>query len=712
LLQKDFTEDMLREQYGLLPVIATTLSKAIAVTFVEKREQEKQEKLQEKLASLPDVTHDDYVTTLCQTFPDTFPTLDNHKVNDALKKCDQIWKLVEANKALGTLDSLTDGKFNDVPFVSMMRPGTVNRFTFNAGTVKTLCRKKYLPSLLIKLAEHDKVFVWGNKGTGKSHLMNTIAFLKFSEHVQDKTKPRVLWFPHLGVVASEPGYEVFNALLLAFFDDAVALSTIAKIGEDFENLKAFARQQNLLLFADNHNCIDETQKQAKQYGSEENRKKVDTFVKSFNGRTGFCASANQHSVDIAKDKQNGFKKFAVFGGFDQDEIKVFGTCLFTQIGDLDEKFENAKNDCEQNPTDQQKQEAFEEVANHAVRWQSVVSADNSTVLQEGLHDATGGVALDVNNFLTEYVKEENFCNFDEFLAKWKVEMAEEIKGNLKKFFRHLSKNSAVDAWQFLYFGALTEKLSEKADHTLVDCSYFYPVDNDGDFNFNLLTPTSAVVSRVALELWLDRQNEKNDSDWRKTLVKLKVGRLNPSLKGFIDEKIVLVILSKKFSFQLHTTGKKRNGNAKNMVIPELQVADTMNFGGQWSNTIDPPLLSNLEPLVQALGQGTCLQIDPDLWNYASADSILVVNNKDDPVTKIIVEIQVTYEEPTNKKKADKTMKFFTTDHWKKFAPKPHKQWEKLVLWISESSRLPVNDDIYQAHLSFKEVFALGGIPYP
>jgi hypothetical protein len=77
-------------------------------------------------------------------------------------------------------------------------------------------------------------------------------------------------------------------------------------------------------------------------------------------------------------------------------------------------------------------------------------------------------------------------------------------------------------------------------------------------------------------------------------------------------------------------------------------------------------------------------------------------------------VQVTYEElKTNSEKVQNTERFFNSDHWKKFSFPPYNSWHKAILWISKRKELPIlaNKEVYQTHLSFAEVFKIGGIPF-
>ena len=89
----------------------------------------------------------------------------------------------------------------------------------------------------------------------------------------------------------------------------------------------------------------------------------------------------------------------------------------------------------------------------------------------------------------------------------------------------------------------------------------------------------------------------------------------------------------------------------------------------------PPVVSNLET---ELSGDRCLHFVPDLWTYASADSVLVLCNTQQ---KVIVAVQVTYEVPSNKEKARKTSLFFDTNHWQKFILPPDEEWTKVILRV-------------------------------
>jgi len=99
----------------------------------------------------------------------------------------------------------------------------------------------------------------------------------------------------------------------------------------------------------------------------------------------------------------------------------------------------------------------------------------------------------------------------------------------------------------------------------------------------------------------------------------------------------------------------------------------------------------------------CIQFNPALWNYASIDSVIV------KLERVMIAVQVTKESPAKPNKAVKTVKFFRTRHWEKFAFSPEAAWEHHILWISDIDALPTHKNISHHRMSFKDIFALGGI---
>ena len=327
----------------------------------------------------------------------------------------------------------------------------------------------------------------------------------------------------------------------------------------------------------------------------------------------------------------------------------------------------------------------------------------------------GGVALDVNALVKSYIHKLNGNNadFSMHLFDWKQKKAKEIRDHIEDFFSKLVKarftdKEMNDAWSFLRAGAVSEP-TKIAPHQKVDCVYFYPSERDGAFDWGHLQATSNVVRVVALDMWAQHKDNESKVNWQETLIDLLAGRLvNPSVAGFIDEKIAISIIS-HVGFKVIAVRPVRPTS----LVLDVKVGKVITFEGQWadSSSRPSPVLLDLQQQVMNLSREfKSLQFNPELWNYASADSVVVLYSE---AQKAIVEIQVTYEEPSNKRKALKTALFFDSNHWQKFAFVPDDQWSKVILWISSSNKLPKldNTNIFQAHLSFKDIFDLGKIPY-
>jgi hypothetical protein len=187
---------------------------------------------------------------------------------------------------------------------------------FKDGCVVTLCRDK-LKSIREATDAKKSVFVCGNAGGGKSHLMNTLASSSSSSASTSWIRPsfRVLWLPHLGKFAETLGETLRDALTLAFFDSPKDLKDIffteldADSKPSFGRLECWASSRPLLLFANNHNAIDEQSRT----GTPDARTTARTFVSTFScwqKRVVFCASANQRSVKLAANTQDGIWKVA------------------------------------------------------------------------------------------------------------------------------------------------------------------------------------------------------------------------------------------------------------------------------------------------------------------------------------------------------------------------------------------------------------------
>jgi hypothetical protein len=631
-----------------------------------------------------------------------------------LEQCAVIWRLVEANKTWG-IDALSDGTVRNIPFVSMTKPAALSqRFTFteNNTCVDTLCRKK-LDDLVAVAEVKDRVFVWGTSGGGKSHLMNTFAFYKFLQHHLAPDKPRILWLPDLNEFARNPTLVLFHALLLACFDSPSLLAQLCCISTNFEQLQAFAFQCQLDLIADNHNVLHKNSKKGSATITQ--REHAEKFLGAFPTagahRLYYCASANQRSVILAAGVQDsGITKFPVLGGWSPVELQTFFEHKHKNIAAAEKAYKDAR----AVPLDAA---VVEGLKRRVVVWESVFEDGKDdgkgTLLEEGLLQATGGISLDVSKLLHTFNEElgQPIADFANCLAQWKARKAETIKADLKKFFALLLQNGEVsarmeDAWKYLLAGALGSGCGE-ADYALVQCSYFYPsVDERGDFDWTELHAASDVVKMAALEVWLEHQFDEKPEGWNVHLEALLPARFNPSLKGFVDEMIVLTILS-------HVKIEIKATRSEKELHIAVDVGTTVPFSGQWKKPDrgrrPATVVTTLATIVdRAFKNSKCVQCKPLLWNYAQVDEVLLC-----PDPKAIVGIQVTYETPKNAKKAAKTAKFFGTNHWQRFAVgTDDAEWAKVLLWISASAQLPALDgDIYQAHLSFEEVFKAGNIQY-
>jgi hypothetical protein len=655
-------------------------------------EEEEQKKV---VAALPPCTDAQYVAKLLEVFPE----LVVHKRH--LEKCAAIWRLVDEKKDELDLAALTGGQVKNVPFVSAMDPDCVeDRFTFVEGAVETLCREK-LEELHAVAASKKKVFVWGTSGGGKSHLMNAFAFLKFSEHVLDSAKPRVLWFPDLGEFAKAMVTSFFQALVLAFFDCPLLLKEISPLLEDLQGLKRFASRYEVDLIADNNNVLH--QDSLKSTVPPHLRTEATAFLCAWTvgspHRLCYCASANQRSVGLAAGVQDGgITKFPVFGGWSILELQTYFHAKFPAIQRAEEVYKDAKAAATADPS------KIEAAERSKVVWESKDGED--------VCEVTGRIPMDVNNFLRSYTKELAIgsADFSESLGRWKTNKAGEIKLHFRGFFAKREKDFTAtqleDCWQLLKPGSFGET-REVVNPNLVNCSFVYPgVTPDGQLDWSVLRPVSIVVEMVAMELWIAHEFE-GKRDWRELLQDLLPARLNPSMKGFVDEKIVLTILTRvKISI------KAARPDNEELAI-DIDVDKTILFSGQWRRPkagrpklVVPTLATDMK---KAFENAKCVQCLPLLWNYAQADDVLLCPTKTKPA---MVEVQVTYEDPSNAAKATKTAKFFES-HWKKFSVAPDEQWSKVLLWMSPSSKLRTLADatIYQAHLSFEDVFAAGDIEY-
>ena len=307
-------------------------------------------------------------------------------------KCNAVWLSVKENVKLVSKDALMDLQVKWIPFVSLMNPDVVkDRFDFDQSNVcvETLCRPK-LTSLLHPFEDNSKVFVWGNKGGGKSHLMNTFAFLKFGEHVVEHTKPRVLWIPHLGEFAANLVSVLFESLFLSFFDSPSDLLEISRIGYNWLNLVQWVHYRSLYLVADNHNALDDD---AVGTSTREQRSLARLFVSNcsqsiVSKKVIFCASANQKSVQLAVGKQDGTFKVSVFGGFTANELKILMTKKYPCLLEVQDQVVRLKTAADASPSDTNLREQYEHVLRKTVQWETALN-NNGKIVWEGVMDVTG-----------------------------------------------------------------------------------------------------------------------------------------------------------------------------------------------------------------------------------------------------------------------------------------------------------------------------------
>jgi hypothetical protein len=334
-------------------------------------------------------------------------------------------------------------------------------------------------------------------------LINAFACLKFTEHVNDPSKPRVLFIPDLGSFADHAYLFLLNALVMAFLDSPCDLQTLTTLST-FEGLCNFTTTKAMILIADNHNAIDVMAVKRKD------TEKVRYFVAAFNNTNlnhvvVYCASANQESVKLATGKQDATRKMFIFGGCTEEELKTLMIHKFPNIKICQDAFDEAKSnqhlEQKSSATDQD-QDACEETGRKVVNWQTVMSI-------------TGGVAMDAANLLEVYSRDlsEDF-HFEDHAADWVVKLAKRIGAHVKKTViipTEMTKNRKQNVFNVLRAAAVNEPLGMDAASEDVDCSYFYP-DVDvvkGQLDWSTLHPISDVVRRVALELWVKEQEEQD-----------------------------------------------------------------------------------------------------------------------------------------------------------------------------------------------------------
>jgi hypothetical protein len=297
-------------------------------------------------------------------------------------------------------------------------------------------------------------------------------------------------------------------------------------------------------------------------------------------------------------------------------------------------------------------------------------------------------------------------SFHDHLSEWKAKQITLIRVHIQEFAKSLKEKDEKDFWKCLRAGA-TSSDTGGAVSTYVDCAYFYP----SDFQWNKLNVTSNIVRIVALELWLEHQkdNDVNELDSLKQL--LAARSVNVSVRGFIDEKIVLAVISQK---TVAFTAKRQPVGGDELKL-EVNVGKSQSFAGTWKNqkndagSTGKKVIDNLQQSLNELSADKpFMQFTPLVYNYPSVDTVLVAGSSEQ---KCVIAVQITYEKPSLKTKFGKTVEFFRSDHWKKFVFEPLDQWTKMILWVSPHSDMHDTSEVCQGVMTLKQLFELGNIEY-
>ncbi len=147
----------------------------------------------------------------------------------------------------------------------------------------------------------------------------------------------------------------------------------------------------------------------------------------------YCASANQRSVLLAADEQDGIRKVPILGGFTLAEIQTLAFERYPVLQTAHTACVTAKANLDISPDNAARLEAYQAAKSKAVQWEVLLNADGK-VVAEGLMGVTGGVGLDVfgpNDLLIAFAKQNpDEANFATCLGEWKAKKGEKVKAHV------------------------------------------------------------------------------------------------------------------------------------------------------------------------------------------------------------------------------------------------------------------------------------------
>eukprot|EP01117_Protostelium_nocturnum_P016915 TRINITY_DN6783_c1_g1_i2.p1 TRINITY_DN6783_c1_g1~~TRINITY_DN6783_c1_g1_i2.p1 ORF type:complete len:446 (+),score=67.27 TRINITY_DN6783_c1_g1_i2:57-1394(+) len=230
---------------------------------------------------------------------------------------------------------LEDGKLKDelslpttvseIPFPSVFLPK--ERFSLQEGLFKFSGRSNFKTLLELVKRKFDTyrnptykderkigIFIFGNFGGGKSHLLMALAAYLMIESYDDKLSFKVAVLPYCSRLNENPLGILKQALIFCFAGDEKMTNKIKDCNSlnDLTSLlkvECYERKLSIIWIVDQFNELEKG----------EHTGKVNSFLEDF--FTVYGASSNNESRKKRDLKQQGLEYFDIYGGFDDSEFE-------------------------------------------------------------------------------------------------------------------------------------------------------------------------------------------------------------------------------------------------------------------------------------------------------------------------------------------------------------------------------------------------------
>ena len=522
-------------------------------------------------------------------------------------------------------------------------------------------------------AGYRRLFIYGMKGVGKSHLLAAAALYFMREHALDASKPRVCFVPSIDQLGNLNS--IIGIFLQTFCDSPDQLALISQHLQN-PDLLSFLQllkplSQSLIFIIDQTNNITQL--------TEHDQHLVHNFLMGLGKCSAdhflvFAGSPNQTTVQLLTNKEDSTRKFVVVP-FSLQEAKAWAHVQYPEVVQH---------------WDPEQWILVEELTglvflslNNIFNALSVSTCDE--VFDEVFQTASASAFSEVNSSLVDF-----------FSTKWPINTAPERIAAVK----HL-REICTSARPVLVSGSTLHQkipwhdmvLARKEDFTsLLDVTLAL-----GDHSAELTgrikamgivegwyaSPASYLVRKVMMDFCLAELVQNNVDNARQQIAILTSSlknSQNASMKGFFAEAAVLLSL-------------------RYIALPPL--LKLWSRGTIFNPASTAYFFPNPFPRAHWLGYNSVSLQIPRMWNYADVDAILIAVDKVHSRI-VVVGVQVTLSTP---KSHAKSLKFATTNAWKSFVPFNADtvgfQSFPAMLWISPSDDLPTTD-VPQFHLSLSE----------